>query len=121
LKETTVEVPAKFYKYRSMKGEAEKWVERTVLHNEVFFASASTFNDVFDLRPVFSLEASPERQREDFLRMSRKYSPGVTEEQRLAEADRVMATSMSPGNIEDTTNIIQALHSQAITTPPASE
>ena len=116
MKEVAAEVPPKFYKYRSMKGEAEKWVERTVLHDEVFFASASTFNDVFDLKPVFSLEASPERQREDFLKMSRKYSPELTEEQHLTEADRVMATSMSPGEIEYTTNIIQALHSQAITT-----
>ncbi len=109
-------VPAKFYKYRSMTGDAVKWVERTILFNEIYFAPASTFNDPFDLRPVFSLQATPDRQREDFLRLSRKFVPDITEEQRAIEADRVMATSMSKGDVGSTTAIIQLVHSHIITT-----
>ena len=88
-------VSAKFYKYRSMNGDAAK---RTLLHNEIYFSPASDFNDPFDLRPTFSLQSTPDLQRKDYLRMSRKFEPHLTEDERAVEADRVMATSMS---IED--------------------
>nr|WP_315250589.1 DUF2971 domain-containing protein [uncultured Duganella sp.] len=110
------EFPAKFYKYRSMNVDTANWVERTVLCDEIYFAAASSFNDPFDLRPSFSLEAPPERQREDFLRMSRKFEPELTEEQRQAEADKVMATSMSIGDISNTVAAIQTIHNHHITT-----
>lgn len=109
------QTPSKFYKYRSVSGEAAHWVERSILHNEVFFAPASAFNDPFELKPVFSLDASRERQREDFIRLSKKYDPGLTEQEHEAEADRVMATSMAPENINLTRSAIQELHSRAIT------
>ncbi|ODV43420.1 hypothetical protein AWV79_17340 [Cupriavidus sp. UYMMa02A] len=109
-------VPAKFYKYRPMNGNAVARVERIVLHNEIYFAPAATFNDPFDLRPVFSLEASLVRQREDYLRMSRKFQPHLTEEQHQADADRVMATSMNSTNIESTCAGLQAIHNHLITT-----
>lgn len=110
------EHPDKFYKYRSMSGDAANWVERTVLCDEIYFASASSFNDPFDLRPSFSMEAPPERQRDDFLRMSRKFEPELTEEDRQAEADLVMATSMSSADINNTTAAIQAIHNHHTTT-----
>lgn len=109
-------VPAKFYKYRSMNGDAAKWAERTVLHNEIFFSPASNFNDPFDLRPAFSLQSTPDRQREDFLKLSRKFEPHLTEDERAAEADRVMATSMSVEDIGSTTAVIQFIHSQVMST-----
>lgn len=109
-------VPAKFYKYRSINGDEGKWAERTVLHNEIYFSPASSFNDPFDLRPAFSLQSTPDRQREDFLRMSRKFEPHLTEDERVAEADRVMATSMSAVDIGGTTAVIQFIHSQFMST-----
>lgn len=110
------EAPTKFYKYRSMGGDAAHWVERTVLCDEIYFAPASSFNDPFDLRPSFSLEAPSNRQREDFLRMSRKFEPELTEEERQAEVDKVMATSMSVEVISNTTAAIQTVHNHHITT-----
>src|ERR1039458_4887434 len=109
-------VPAKFYKYRSMNGDEAKWAERTVLHNEIFYSLASSFNDPFDLRPAFSLESTPDRQREDFLRLSRKFEPQLTEGERSAEADRVMATSMSAEGMDSTVSVIQFIHSHVIST-----
>ena len=88
--------------------------EKVVVGNEIYFASASTFNDPFDLRPVFSLQAPPERHREDFLRLSRKFDSHLTEEQHLAEADRVMADAMSGENIDMSAAIIQMRHNQLI-------
>lgn len=59
--------PAKFYKYRSMADPGViRWVERIVLHNEVYFAAAKTFNDPFDLRPVFSLAALKAQRLKDY-------------------------------------------------------
>jgi hypothetical protein len=108
--------PAKFYKYRSMSGDAEEWVERTVLHDEIYFGPASSFNDPFDLRAVVSLDATPECRRSDFLRMSRKFAPELTEEQHAIEADRVMATSFSAEEIALTTGAIQAITNHFVTT-----
>lgn len=108
-------VPKKFYKYRSLNGDSAQWAERTILHNEIYFPAASSFNDPFDLRPLFSLDATSEKQREDYLRLSKKFEPHLTEEQRAVEADRVMATSMSVDNVHSTTSTIQFVHSQFLT------
>ena len=104
------EVSKKFYKYRSMSGDSLNWVEKTVLQNEIFFASASSFNDPFDLRPSFTLEASDSRRREDYLRLSRKFEPHLNERQRKHDVDLVMSSSLSATNLADTTATIQALH-----------
>lgn len=107
-------VPAKFYKYRSMADDSAGWVERTVLHDEIYFSPASKLNDPFELRPSFSLDASPDEQRKDFVRMSRKFDPHLAERERSDEADRVVAASLAEGEIGNTERIIQAMHAQAI-------
>lgn len=110
-------VPPHFYKYRPMNNdEAIKRVEQIVLHNEVYFAAAASFNDPFDLNPVFSFDAPVEVQRADFIRLSRKFDPNLTDEQHEAEADRVMATSLSPSDIGLTANTFQLAFRRAINT-----
>jgi hypothetical protein len=106
----------KFYKYRSMNGDAAARVERTVLQDEIYFAAATSFNDPFDLRPAFSLQATPDVQREDYLRMSTNFDPGMSEGDRAAEADKVMATSMSADDIGFTTAAIQTIHNHHMST-----
>lgn len=109
-------IPAKFYKYRPMNtSELVQRVEMIVLDNEIFFAPPSSFNDPFDLKPAFSLEAPPERQHEDFLRLSRKYLPHLSDAQHNAKADSVLAKSLNTENIAGTVAIIQALHAQVLT------
>lgn len=113
--ETSVEVPEKFYKYRPMSNDLDvKKVEDIVQGSQIYFARADSFNDPFDLRPVFSLQASPERHREDFLRLSKKFEPYLTERQRIAEADRVMTDAMSQENIDMSAAVIQMQHNQFI-------
>lgn len=110
------EVPANFYKYRPMNTpEMVQRVEDIVINNEIFFASPSSFNDPFDLKPAFSLDAPPERQRAEYLRLSNKYQPHYSLAQHNAEADNVMANSLDAGNIAVTAAMIQALHAQAMT------
>ena len=109
--------PTHFYKYRPMSSpEAIERVEQILLRDEICFAPSSSFNDPFDLNPVFLLDASVEKQRDDFLRLSRKFRPDLSDEKHLAEADRVMKTSLSPSDIEVTTNTIQREHQRAMST-----
>lgn len=89
-------------------------VEQIVLGNQIYCAAASTFNDPFDLNPVFSFNAPPQTQREDFLRMSRKFTPHLSEAQHQAEASRVMETSLAPTEVDFTAKAMQAIHRQAI-------
>lgn len=108
--------PAYLYKYRPMNcKEAVERVEQIVLRDEIYFASAASFNDPFDLNPVFSLDAPPEKQREDFIRLSRKFSPSLTDEQHEAEAEKVMTTSLAPSDIKFTANVIQFMYREVIT------
>jgi hypothetical protein len=109
------EVPKKFYKYRPMNNpNMVQRVEDIVLGNKIFFAAPSTFNDPFDLKPAFSLDATPDVQHADYLRLSRLNLPHYSEAQHNAEADGVMATSLHPTQIEGTATVIQALHAHAM-------
>lgn len=107
--------PLKFYKYRAMAGEAAKWVERIVGQHEIYFAPASSFNDPFDLRPPFSLEASKEVQSAFYVGVARKNGSPQSEEELWAEARRTAEDSLSEANLPMTTFIVQALHTDFIT------
>ncbi|RYG99389.1 MAG: DUF2971 domain-containing protein [Alphaproteobacteria bacterium] len=107
-------IPEKFYKYRSLDGEALKRVERTVLHDELYFGTAESFNDPFDLRAVFDFEADPAIQRADFIRRSHDFEPHLSERERNAAADRVMANALDPANIATTTMMFQFMHNRMI-------
>lgn len=110
------EAPAKFYKYRSMaNAEVIKWVERIVLHNELYFAAAKTFNDPFDLRPIFSLDAPKTTQIKEFERLSRKFEPGLNREQRRTQAKEVVKNSLGRKTIKTTEEGIQREHARLIT------
>lgn len=110
------EAPAKLYKYRSMAThDAIRWVERIVLHNELHFAAAKTFNDPFDLRPVFSLMAPKAQQVKEFTRLSKKYEPSLNRQQRRAQAQEVVRNSLSRQNIKTTEEVMRAEHARVIT------
>jgi len=110
------EVPEYFYKYRPMNSpEMIRRVEQIVLGCEIYFSPPSSFNDPFDLKPAFSFDASPERQREDYLRLSRKFQPHYSESQHSEEADSVMAKTLNAENRPAAEANVQALHSFALT------
>jgi len=109
------ERPAKFFKYRSMDAASLPWVEKTVLHNEVYFAPALSFNDPFDLRPALVLDGTPQEHRQRYIASSIKFEPQLSASEREAAADQAM-TSMTPEHIDETAALIQALHSEQLTT-----
>lgn len=113
--ESEAEWPAKFYKYRSMDERSAMWVERTIRHGEIYFPAAATFNDPFDLRPVFSLQAPRKVQKEDYIRLSKKYEPLLNRRERREEARRVMSGMMRKENLAKTAEDIQKAHTEVIT------
>lgn len=108
--------PDKFYKYKPLCTTLDlERVYNTVMKGEIYYPAAHLLNDPFELHPVFSLDAPAEKHREDFLRLSRKFEPALSDAEREAEADRVMCSSMAADSIRTTTAAIQALHATFLT------
>jgi len=66
--------PSKFYKYKSF--QTVKDVERAeqiICRHQIYFPPPISFNDPFDCRPSFTLEATRQEMKEDYIRLSRKY------------------------------------------------
>lgn len=47
------------YKFRSLAGSAERYVQRILQNQELYFAKPTEFNDPFDCLPVISLQSTP--------------------------------------------------------------
>lgn len=92
--------PDKFYKYRSMRGDDIQWVERIVLHNELYFAPAIKFNDPFDLRPSLSFEAPDQVRLSDVRRLVHQFMPGLSPAQVEAESHRLALATYDPVYID---------------------
>lgn len=105
--------PPKFYKYRGMSNGSEKFVERTVLNDELYMATSSSFNDPFDLNPVFSFEGSKEEQIEDYIRLHEKF--GVQCDGDLREiATALVEERLSADAIENTEATMGIAHRLAV-------
>lgn len=107
--------PSKFYKYRSMSGSSAKWVEQTICDNEIYFAPATSFNDPFDLRPVFSLTESRRVQLKEYERLLQKFEPHLSRSERRESARQTVSSALSKENIEKTVTRIQQTHTDHIT------
>jgi len=58
--ETTDNSPKLLYRFRSLNEGDEIFTERIIMRNELYFCSASKFNDPFDCRPVYDLDSTRE-------------------------------------------------------------
>lgn len=104
------EEPERFYKYRSLSSkEDQDRVRQIVVDSQIYFSSARSFNDPFDLHPTFDLTASPDVHRRDCVRLAIEYG-NMSEVEAEAEADRIMLTSLSAERIAETEQGIQAVH-----------
>ncbi len=83
--------PPKFYKYRSLAGDASGYVEKIICQHEIYFPAASSFNDPFDCRPTFSFEATDDEIMRDYIRVARKYGPPMTDEELRQDAMQMLA------------------------------
>jgi hypothetical protein len=109
------QAPLKFYKYRSLAGDAAKWVEKIILAHEAYFARPSSFNDPFDCRPAFSFEGTDEEVVADYLRISRKHRPHWPEEALRMDAEQVLTDPLRNPRLPHASGVIQAEHARRIT------
>lgn len=78
------------YKYRSLEGAGRLYAERLLVHNEVYFASPSSFNDPFDSKASISDAGTDEQHRVNLLKLYRRKRPDIREEARRAKVDEII-------------------------------
>ena len=97
--------PEFFYRYRSLSGSSAAGVEQSLRHSRHYFASPKAFNDPFDCRPYFSLQASSVQLTKYFEGALLRHAPELSRSARRAEARRrATATDCDPrlpGNMAD--------------------
>ena len=54
------ECPDRLYKYRDLSGTGLGFLERTILHHEIYLPSPKSFNDPFDCMPDFNMQSTVE-------------------------------------------------------------
>ena len=86
--------PAKFYKYRQLIGDSAKYLERTICHNEIYFAAPETFNDPFDCHPDFSHEGTAEELMDYYIYLAKKRGTPMSEAELQQDARLMLADPM---------------------------
>jgi len=75
-----------FYRYRALNNEtALNYLEQTIRSNELFFPKASSFNDPFDCRPVFSFDSNEEEMKRYLKRVTAKNMRGANRLERRSQ------------------------------------
>src|SRR6266550_2040826 len=65
--------PEFLFKYRPHDAYSESWIA----NEELFFASPTMFNDPFDSKVMYSVEGTPEQQKQYWNRMLVEKMPGI--------------------------------------------
>ena len=94
--------PSFFYKYRSVPqgSNAEKYVLETIRNDTVFFPSPSSFNDIFDCKPVMRAECTDEEFIEFFVSLCIDRGMDGPRENLIAEAKKACGDPLRDPRIE---------------------
>src|SRR6266446_2560522 len=87
------------YRYRPFDGEHRLYLERLLLHDEVFLASPTKVNDAFDCQVELCFDASEEERRHFWDLFLRRKRPELRAEARSHEVDR-MVVEFDPTRLE---------------------
>lgn len=84
------DTPSFFYKYRAVPpgSDAERYVLETIRDDTVFFPSPSSFNDIFDCKPVMRAESTDEEFIEFFVSLCINRGMSGPRENLVAEAKK---------------------------------
>lgn len=108
--------PQKLFKYRQAAGDST-YLERTVLHNEIYFAPPKSFNDPFDCTAVFAAEtATDEDLMEDYMYLARKHGPGISETELRLDAEQMIADPNRNPRNQNVRNTIQDEYARNVRT-----
>lgn len=107
--------PKRFFKYRHAVGDAAMYLERTVLHNEIYFAPASSFNDPFDCTVCFAEDiGTDEDLMENYIYLARKHGPAMTDAELRADAEQMIADPTRNPRNQTVRNTIQDEHARIV-------
>lgn len=99
------------YRYRSLAGQAASFLERTICGNELYFASPSTFNDPFDCRPSFSMQASNAQLKKYYAGVLSRQATHMNRADRRAESRQIATNPMrKPTNPKNLTEFKATYH-----------
>jgi hypothetical protein len=79
------------YKYRSLTGRSAKFVERTLVYDELYFPCPKEFNDPFDCSPGPSTAVSLSDWRKYFVRLYKNKAPDISRDQRRREVRKILS------------------------------
>lgn len=80
-----------FYKYRSLSGRSADFVERTLLHDELYFPRPAEFNDPFDCCPAASLDVSVDDWANYLNGLFKKYEPHLSRAERRHKVKTILS------------------------------
>jgi hypothetical protein len=78
------------YKYRSLSGRSAEFVERLLLHDELYFPQPLEFNDPFDCCPVASLDVTEDQFTNYLDGLYKRMAPRLTRADRRRKVSDVL-------------------------------
>jgi len=106
--------PQVFYKYRDIDGAGLGFVERTILHNEIYLSSPAAFNDPFDCMPDFDLSSTPEQRQATFERALARMRPDQSPVRRRRVASRLALNPVVDPESDEARATMRALHHEHV-------
>lgn len=102
-------------RYRSFAGRGSAYLERMIVHRELYFSAPIKFNDPFDCRPVFSVKGTDRQVRDYCDRVVSKHMPNLSRERRRAEVREILSDPLRNPCSPQATSALQAAHTKRVT------
>lgn len=104
--------PSFLYRYRALIPGKEIYIERILIHNELYFPCLSQFNDPFDCNVGLSVEGTPDQYREYLNRLYKKKQPQLDSAQRREAIENNMSQDLSRKFDETLRNTLKGIRSE---------
>ena len=103
------------YRYRSFSGENRDHLRRTLIDGDIYFSCPAAFNDPFDCRPSFVLEASELTTRKIYERALSRQMPDMSRQVRRAKARSLTKDPQTNFTNSENLSRFHAAYEEAVT------
>lgn len=108
-------LPLLLCRYRSVAGSAQARTQRIIETGSHYFAPPTSFNDPFDCRPNFTLDADEEALRNYLNGMWARQAPHLNEQQRQSEVDAILRDPSRDPRIPENNTLFAATYNSLVT------
>lgn len=108
------ECPDRLYKYRDLSGTGLSFLERTLLHHEIYLPSPKSFNDPFDCMPDFDMRNTADGLVEMYKRALTRLRPDLSPEEQEKLAIQIAETPVVDPGSEEARLTMQRLHDEQV-------